>query len=75
VAPSALTFALDIGFSNYALVFLTVTFYTMCKSSAPLFLLACVAPPRPPPPARFWCWLCLSNQDRGLRRALSRAAT
>ena len=39
VAPSATAFAIDIGLSNCSLVFLTVTFYTMCKSSAPMFLL------------------------------------
>jgi solute carrier family 35 protein C2 len=62
VAPSALTFALDIGCSNYALVYLTVTFYTMCKSSAPLFLLGCAPLPHLPHPScelASWRALCV----------------
>ena len=30
---------LDIGLSNYSLVFITLSFYVMCKSTTPLFLL------------------------------------
>eukprot|EP00897_Mesotaenium_endlicherianum_P010562 jgi/Mesen1/9534/ME000064S08879 len=39
VVPTALTTATDIGISNRSLVLITLTFYTMCKSSAPVFLL------------------------------------
>jgi hypothetical protein len=39
VVPSGVATALDIGLSNYSLVFLTLSFYTMCKSTAPIFLL------------------------------------
>lgn len=39
--PNGIATGLDIGFSNLSLVFITLSFYTMCKSSAPLFLLLC----------------------------------
>nr|GEX94042.1 probable sugar phosphate/phosphate translocator At1g06470 [Tanacetum cinerariifolium] len=39
VVPTALGTALDINLSNASLVFITVTFATMCKSAAPIFLL------------------------------------
>ncbi|KAG0486704.1 hypothetical protein HPP92_008799 [Vanilla planifolia] len=40
VVPTALGTALDINLSNASLVFITVTFATMCKSASPIFLLA-----------------------------------
>ena len=30
---------LDIGLSNYSLMLITLSFYTMCKSTTPVFLL------------------------------------
>jgi solute carrier family 35 protein C2 len=39
VAPNGVTTGLDIGFSNKSLVYITMSFYTMCKSTVPLFLL------------------------------------
>lgn len=39
VVPTGAAGALDIGFSNYSLMFITLSFYTMCKSTAPIFLL------------------------------------
>ncbi|KAF8766333.1 hypothetical protein HU200_007851 [Digitaria exilis] len=39
VIPTALATALDINLSNISLVFITVTFATMCKSAAPIFIL------------------------------------
>ncbi|CAH9107431.1 unnamed protein product [Cuscuta europaea] len=39
VVPTALGTALDVNLSNESLVFITVTFATMCKSAAPIFLL------------------------------------
>ncbi|XP_047944580.1 probable sugar phosphate/phosphate translocator At1g06470 [Salvia hispanica] len=39
VVPTALSTALDINLSNLSLVFISVTFATMCKSAAPIFLL------------------------------------
>ncbi|XP_062206867.1 probable sugar phosphate/phosphate translocator At1g06470 [Phragmites australis] len=39
VVPTALATALDINLSNISLVFITVTFATMCKSAAPIFIL------------------------------------
>lgn len=39
VVPMALGTALDINLSNASLVFISVTFATMCKSAAPIFLL------------------------------------
>jgi solute carrier family 35 protein C2 len=39
VVPNGVTTGLDIGFSNKSLVYITMSFYTMCKSTVPLFLL------------------------------------
>ncbi|KAJ4749707.1 Nucleotide/sugar transporter family protein [Rhynchospora pubera] len=39
VVPLGLATALDINLSNISLVFITVTFATMCKSGGPIFLL------------------------------------
>ncbi|KAL9273028.1 putative sugar phosphate/phosphate translocator [Drosera capensis] len=39
VVPTALATALDINLSNESLVFITVTFATMCKSASPIYLL------------------------------------
>lgn len=39
VVPLGLATALDINLSNVSLVFITVTFATMCKSAGPIFLL------------------------------------
>ncbi|KAG2324069.1 hypothetical protein Bca52824_006797 [Brassica carinata] len=39
VLPTALGTAMDINLSNESLVFISVTFATMCKSAAPIFLL------------------------------------
>ncbi|KAJ0971471.1 hypothetical protein J5N97_019430 [Dioscorea zingiberensis] len=39
VVPTALATALDINLSNASLVSISVTFATMCKSAAPIFLL------------------------------------
>ncbi|TVU35111.1 hypothetical protein EJB05_16982 [Eragrostis curvula] len=39
VIPTAVATALDINLSNISLVFITVTFATMCKSAAPIFIL------------------------------------
>lgn len=39
VFPNGVITGLDIGFSNKSLVFITMSFYTMCKSTTPLFLL------------------------------------
>lgn len=39
VVPTAVATALDIDLSNASLIFISVTFETMCKSSAPVFLL------------------------------------
>lgn len=39
VAPTGVCTGMDIGASNLALVYITVSFYTMCKSSSPAFLL------------------------------------
>ncbi|XP_077226617.1 putative sugar phosphate/phosphate translocator At1g06470 isoform X2 [Tasmannia lanceolata] len=39
VVPTAVGTALDINLSNASLVFISVTFATMCKSAAPIFLL------------------------------------
>lgn len=39
VVPTALATALDINLSNASLVFVSVTFATMCKSASPIFLL------------------------------------
>jgi len=39
IVPNGISTGLDIGFSNYSLVFITLSFYVMCKSTSPLFLL------------------------------------
>lgn len=39
VVPNGVATGLDIGFSNYSLVYITLSFYVMCKSTTPLFLL------------------------------------
>ncbi|XP_052177922.1 probable sugar phosphate/phosphate translocator At1g06470 isoform X1 [Diospyros lotus] len=39
VVPTALGTAMDINLSNASLVFISVTFATMCKSASPIFLL------------------------------------
>lgn len=39
VLPNGIATGLDIGFSNFSLVFITLSFYVMCKSTTPLFLL------------------------------------
>lgn len=41
VLPNGIATGLDIGFSNYSLVFIQLSFYVMCKSTTPLFLLIC----------------------------------
>lgn len=37
--PAGVTTGLDIALSNQSLVFITMSFYTMCKSTTPVFLL------------------------------------
>lgn len=39
VLPNGVTTGLDIGFSNKSLVYISMSFYTMCKSTVPVFLL------------------------------------
>ncbi|XP_011098058.1 probable sugar phosphate/phosphate translocator At1g06470 isoform X2 [Sesamum indicum] len=39
VVPTALSTAMDVNLSNASLVFISVTFATMCKSTSPIFLL------------------------------------
>lgn len=39
VVPNGVATGLDIGLSNYSLVYITLSFYVMCKSTTPLFLL------------------------------------
>ena len=39
IVPTALMGALDVGLSNASLMFITVTCYTVCKSSTPIFVL------------------------------------
>ncbi|KAG6420723.1 hypothetical protein SASPL_117260 [Salvia splendens] len=39
VVPTALSTAMDVNLSNASLVFISVTFSTMCKSASPIFLL------------------------------------
>ncbi|KAF7653391.1 hypothetical protein LDENG_00083640 [Lucifuga dentata] len=39
IAPTALATALDIGLSNWSFLFITISLYTMTKSSAVLFIL------------------------------------
>lgn len=41
VLPNGIATGLDIGFTNRALALSTLSFVTMCKASAPLFLLVC----------------------------------
>jgi solute carrier family 35 protein C2 len=70
ILPNGLATGLDIGLSNYSLVFITLSFYVMCKSTTPLFLLSFAilwgiekcAPraarggqPCPSPLQRAWC--------------------
>jgi solute carrier family 35 protein C2 len=40
VLPVGLATGADVGFSNLSLIYISLSFYVMCKSSAPLFLLA-----------------------------------
>jgi len=40
VLPNGVCTGLDIGLSNFSLSLITLSFYTMCKSTVPLFLLA-----------------------------------
>jgi hypothetical protein len=57
VVVNGVSTGLDIGLSNYSLMLITLSFYTMCKSTTPVFLLMfafiwgierCVAPgPQP----------------------------
>ena len=37
--PNGVSTGLDIGLSNYSLMLITLSFYTMCKSATPVFLL------------------------------------
>ncbi|KAK6174397.1 hypothetical protein SNE40_017683 [Patella caerulea] len=39
LGPTGLTSVLDIGFSNWSFEFITVSLYTMCKSTAVIFIL------------------------------------
>ena len=39
VVPNGIITGLDIGLSNTSLVFITMSFYTMCKATVPVFLL------------------------------------
>jgi hypothetical protein len=39
VVPNGISTGLDIGLSNYSLMLITLSFYTMCKSTTPMFLL------------------------------------
>ncbi|KAK9819261.1 hypothetical protein WJX81_007119 [Elliptochloris bilobata] len=40
VVPNGTATGLDIGLSNFSLSLITLSFYTMCKSTTPIFLLA-----------------------------------
>lgn len=40
MVPSGITTGLDIGLSNKSMVYITMSFYTMCKATVPIFLLA-----------------------------------
>ena len=40
VVPNGTATGLDIGLSNFSLSLITLSFYTMCKSTTPVFLLA-----------------------------------
>ena len=39
VVPNGMATGLDIGLSNFSLSLITLSFYTMCKSTTPVFLL------------------------------------
>ena len=39
VLPNGVSTGLDIGLSNFSLSLITLSFYTMCKSTVPVFLL------------------------------------
>jgi len=39
VVPNGVSTGLDIGLSNFSLSLITLSFYTMCKSTTPIFLL------------------------------------
>lgn len=39
VFPNGVCTGLDIGLSNFSLALITLSFYTMCKSTTPVFLL------------------------------------
>lgn len=39
VFPNGICTGLDIGLSNFSLALITLSFYTMCKSTVPVFLL------------------------------------
>ena len=39
MVPNGVSTGLDIGLSNYSLMLITLSFYTMCKSATPVFLL------------------------------------
>jgi hypothetical protein len=39
VVPNGVCTGLDIGLSNFSLSLITLSFYTMCKSTTPIFLL------------------------------------
>jgi hypothetical protein len=39
VVVNGVSTGLDIGLSNYSLMLITLSFYTMCKSTTPVFLL------------------------------------
>ncbi|KAK9866313.1 hypothetical protein WJX84_011708 [Apatococcus fuscideae] len=41
VVPNGVSTGLDIAISNYSLSLITLSFYTMCKSTTPVFLLIC----------------------------------
>ena len=40
MVPNGTATGLDIGLSNFSLSLITLSFYTMCKSTTPIFLLA-----------------------------------
>ena len=39
MVPNGVSTGLDIGLSNFSLSLITLSFYTMCKSTTPIFLL------------------------------------
>lgn len=39
VLPNGVCTGLDIGLSNFSLALITLSFYTMCKSTVPVYLL------------------------------------